>query len=250
MQPHPLPSWLSQSIAAILQDRTASDYRTLTACLDLTYSKQPLTHSISFHWSIQHGLTLDTIQRANRDGSVINFLLWVESWMIKWRDRNRINGLEMRCCYQLLRIKLTSQSWTNWEWKDNFLSEMLPSWTPWQDNTETLHTSLTATAYLMPLVTNSLSVFNEICKCSTRCIVSGVVCSSALVLSVAHYGLTVARYNYFTGSNAFVVIDTGGLLTTFYAVILICVILLLPTLIITWLVIKRNNAVFVWNVMY
>ena len=57
-------------------------------------------------------------------------------------------------------------------------------------------------SYLLNLVTDTLSVFDEICKRSTRLIVSCVVRGSALVRSVARYGLTVARYNSFIGSNA------------------------------------------------
>ena len=57
-------------------------------------------------------------------------------------------------------------------------------------------------SYLLPLVTDTLSVFDERCKRSTRFIVSCVVQGSALVRSVARYGSTVARYNSFIGSNA------------------------------------------------
>ena len=54
----------------------------------------------------------------------------------------------------------------------------------------------------MPLVTDILPAFDEICKRSARFIVSCVDRGSALVRSIVRYGLTVARYNSFIGSNA------------------------------------------------
>ena len=56
--------------------------------------------------------------------------------------------------------------------------------------------------YLLPLVTDTLSAFDEICKRSARFIASCVDRGSVLVRSVALYGLTVTRYDSFIGSNA------------------------------------------------
>jgi len=55
---------------------------------------------------------------------------------------------------------------------------------------------------LLLLVTDTLPVFDEICKRSLRLIISCVVRGSALVRSVVRFGLTVARYNSVIGSNA------------------------------------------------
>ena len=61
-------------------------------------------------------------------------------------------------------------------------------------------------------------------------IVSCVDRGSALVRSIGRYGLTVARYNSFIGSNALFCCDRyKWSLDDIYAVILICPILLLPT---------------------
>jgi len=65
-----------------------------------------------------------------------------------------------------------------------------------------LHLPYNCHSYLLPLVTDSLSVFGEICKLSRQFIVSCVVQGSALVRSVARYGLTVACYTSFISSNA------------------------------------------------
>ena len=54
----------------------------------------------------------------------------------------------------------------------------------------------------MPFVTDTFSAFDERCKRSVGFILSGVDRVSALLRSVARYGLTVACYDSFIGSNA------------------------------------------------
>ena len=78
---------------------------------------------------------------------------------------------------------------------------------PWQtrmlsESSVRVHVVITYNSYLLPLVTHTLSVFDEICKRPIWFIISYVVQGSALVSSVVRYGLTVARYNSVIGSNA------------------------------------------------
>lgn len=55
---------------------------------------------------------------------------------------------------------------------------------------------------LLPLIADSLPVFDEICKRSARFIASCLFYGSPLVQSIACYGVTVARYNSIIGGNA------------------------------------------------
>ena len=55
---------------------------------------------------------------------------------------------------------------------------------------------------MLPLVTDTLSAFDETCKRCAQFIVSCVDRGSALVRSIVRYGLTVARYNHFIDSSA------------------------------------------------
>ena len=57
-------------------------------------------------------------------------------------------------------------------------------------------------SYLLPLMSNSLPVFVEICKRSSKFILSCLNCQSSLVRSIAWYGIAFARYNSCIGSNA------------------------------------------------
>ena len=85
----------------------------------------------------------------------------------------------------------------------------------------------------MPFVTDTFSAFDERCKRSAGFILSGVDRVSALLRSVARYGLTVARYDSFIGSNALFCCDRHRWsLDDFFTVILICLIVLLSTLIV------------------
>ena len=57
-------------------------------------------------------------------------------------------------------------------------------------------------SYLLPLLSNSLPVFVEICKRSSHFILSCLNSRSSLVRSVAWHGINIARYNSCIGSNA------------------------------------------------
>jgi len=57
-------------------------------------------------------------------------------------------------------------------------------------------------SYLLPLLTDTLPIFDEICKRSARFIVSCLFGSSRLVQSVAWHSIVVAKYNSVLGSNA------------------------------------------------
>ena len=94
---------------------------------------------------------------------------------------------------------------------------------------------------MLPLVTDTLSAFDETYKRCAQFIVSCVDRGSALVRSIVRYGLTVARYNHFIDSSALFCCGRYRWSTTFYAIILIYLILLLPTPIIIWLMIKWNK---------
>ena len=54
----------------------------------------------------------------------------------------------------------------------------------------------------MPIVSDLLPVFDEICKRSARFINSCLFSNSPLVRSIAYYGVKNAKFNSFLGSNA------------------------------------------------
>ena len=64
-------------------------------------------------------------------------------------------------------------------------------------------------SYLLPLVTDSLPVFDELCKRSARFIISCLISSSNLVRSVVRYAL-MARFNSVIGKNALICCQRFG----------------------------------------
>ena len=64
-------------------------------------------------------------------------------------------------------------------------------------------------SFLLPLVTGSLPVFDEVCKRSARFIISCLLSSSNLVRSVARYAL-IARFNSGIGKNALICCQRFG----------------------------------------
>ena len=59
-----------------------------------------------------------------------------------------------------------------------------------------------AHSYFLPILSDSIPILDEICKRSTRFIMSCIFSPSNLVRSVAYYGVAFARYNSPLGSNA------------------------------------------------
>jgi hypothetical protein len=59
-----------------------------------------------------------------------------------------------------------------------------------------------AHSYLLPILSDSLPIFDEICKRSIRFIMSCLFSPSNLIRSVAYSGVAFARYNSPLGSNA------------------------------------------------
>ena len=65
-------------------------------------------------------------------------------------------------------------------------------------------------SFLLPVLSDSLPIFDEICKRSSRFIVSCLFCPSRLVNSIVWYGILLGRYNSVVGRNALICCERYG----------------------------------------
>ena len=65
-------------------------------------------------------------------------------------------------------------------------------------------------SFLLPVLSDSLPIFDEICKRSSRFIVSCLFCPSRLVNSIVWYGVLLGRYNSVVGRNALICCERYG----------------------------------------
>ena len=65
-------------------------------------------------------------------------------------------------------------------------------------------------SFSLPVLSDTLPIFDEICKRSARFIVSCLFCPSRLVNSIVWYGVLLGRYNSVVGRNALICCDRYG----------------------------------------
>jgi len=126
--------------------------------------------------------------------------------------RNSFNGQANNIlCYfskldMLVKIKLFKSFCSSvygcelWSLNDSIIEDFCVAWR--KTLRRVLNLPYNSHSYLLPLLSNSLPVFVEICKRSSHFILSCLNSRSSLVRSVAWHGINIARYNSCIGSNA------------------------------------------------
>jgi hypothetical protein len=106
----------------------------------------------------------------------------------------------------LTKIKLFKSYCTSiygcelWLLRDSRIEEFCVTWR--KALRRALNLPYNSHSYLLPLVSNSLPVFVEICKRTANFILSCLNCQSSLVSSIAWHGIINGKYNSCIGSNA------------------------------------------------
>ena len=86
-----------------------------------------------------------------------------------------------------------------WSLNDNVIDDFCVAWR--KALRRVLNLPFDSHSYLLPLLSDTLPVFIEICRRSAKFIVNCLNCSSSLVKFVTKYGISIARYNSFVGRN-------------------------------------------------
>jgi len=95
-----------------------------------------------------------------------------------------------------------------WMLNSNFVEDFCVAWK--KAVRRVINLPYNTHSYLLPLLTDTLPILDEICKRSARFIVSCLVCSCKLVQSVAWHSIVAAKYNSVLGSNAWFCCERYG----------------------------------------